>query len=366
MPRSVWSELVTKAVTEAGEPRSVNVQVGQQATTISKPFQSPTDWRDLWIYFLMVDRFNNPQSTPNHQPFDGEHDVFQGGKIVGIRQELDYLQNLGVGAIWLSPVVKNCQFENTTYHGYGFQDFLRIDPRWASDPEAARANPRLVEQELQGLIDEVHARGMYVIFDVVLNHVGNVFEYNGIGDTAPFRSDPYPIRWHDEHGNPSFSDFEQAPVNLQDDAAVWPKELQRNNLFRRKGKGGEAEGDFESLKELVTGFAENTAFGPSFAVRKTLIRAHEYLMAKFDLDGFRIDTLKFIEPAFARTFGNAMREFALSIGKRNFLTFGEVFDNEEKITRFIGRNAVEADEPIGVDAALDFPLFFKLPGWPRA
>jgi hypothetical protein len=145
---------------------------------------------------------------------------------------------------------------------------------------------------------------------------------------------------------------------------VWPKELQRNDLFRRKGKGGEAEGDFESLKELVTGFVENTPLGSSIAARKTLIRAYQYLIAKFDLDGFRIDTLKFIEPAFARIFGNAMREFALSIGKRNFLTFGEVFDSEEKITRFIGRNAVEADEPIG--AALDFPLFFKRPGWPRA
>jgi glycosidase len=96
-------------------------------------------------------------------------------------------------------------------------------------------------------------------------------------------------------------------------------------------------------------------------VRRALIRAYQYLIARFDVDGFRIDTLKFIEPDFARTFANAMREFALSIGKRNFFTFGEVFDDERKIAQFIGRAAGETEEPIGVDAALDFPLFFKLP-----
>lgn len=133
-------------------------------------------------------------------------------------------------------------------------------------------------------------------------------------------------------------------------------------MFRRKGKGGEGGGDFESLKELVTDFAEQTPFGPSQTVRKVLIRAYQYLIAKFDVDGFRIETLKFVEPDFARTFGNAMREFALEIGKKNFFTFGEVFDDECKIAQFIGRDAGATEEPIGVDATLDFPLFFRLPG----
>ena len=70
-------------------------------------------------------------------------------------------------------------------------------------------------------------------------------------------------------------------------------------------------------------------------------------------DGFRIDTLKFVERDFARIFGNAMREYALSIGKKNFFTFGEVFDNEERIAKFVGRNARDADDIVGVDAALD-------------
>ena len=64
-----------------------------------------------------------------------------------------------------------------------------------------------------------------------------------------------------------------------------------------------------------------------------------------------------MERDFARTFGNAMREYALSIGKKNFFTFGEVFDNEEKIAQFIGRDAGAVEDPIGVDAALDFRCF---------
>src|SRR5688572_5106788 len=253
MPTSVWSEEVRSTCALAVAARSIKVKVGRRSVTIRKPFPSPEDWRDQWIYFLMVDRFNRKSGVPpKHSPFDGQHGVFQGGNIEGVREQLPYLQELGVGAIWLSPVIKNCQYEEGTYHGYGFQDFLGIDPRFASDPVAARADVKLVEKELELLIDEAHARGIYVIFDIVLNHAGNVFDYDGFGSSAPFRPNPYPIRWRDQNGNPDFADFGQ-PGSLAADAAIWPKELQHNELFRRQGKGGEEGGDFESLKELETG-----------------------------------------------------------------------------------------------------------------
>ena len=80
-------------------------------------------------------------------------------------------------------------------------------------------------------------------------------------------------------------------------------------------------------------------------VRNILIRAYQYLIAKFDLDGYRIDTLMYIERDFARIFGNAMREFALSIGKTNFFTFGEVWmeENESLISQYHGRSTSDAD-----------------------
>ncbi len=363
MLKSIYSEEVDNILNQAKNQALNNdtktVQVGDEVKEIPSPFPSPTDWRDQWIYFIMVDRFNNPSSMPI-KPWNalGEEGlVFQGGTFEGIRQKLQYLKDLGVGAIWLTPGLKNCQYKRS-YHGYGIQDFLQIDPRFATNKEKP-------EEELQALIDEAHAHGIYVIFDIVLNHVGNVFSYfiegKNVESTEDYREPPqlpYDIKWHDKEGKPQWIN---APVDkdpdLHPDAAVSPRELCKNEFFRRRGTRGDTEqgGDFSDLRELVTDITE---------VRNILIRIHQYLIAKFDIDGFRIDTLRFIEPEFAKIFGNAMREFALSIGKKNFFTFGEIWDGQDtegKIPRFIGRNAAEPGDLLGVDAALDFPLFFQLP-----
>ena len=197
MPTSVMSPDVLAVFEQARSPQVRSVAVGRKRIKIPTPFPSPEDWRDQWIYFLMVDRFNNPQAPPRFAPFDAPQGVFQGGTFNGIRAQLDYLRQLGVGAIWLSPVLKNCQYNPFTYHGYGIQDYLRVEPRFASDPAAAKADPTLAEEELRALVDEAHARGIYVIFDIVLNHAGDVFEYvlrmaaeprRPTGGTPPTRS----------------------------------------------------------------------------------------------------------------------------------------------------------------------------------
>ena len=328
------------------------VRVDGRDVEIACPFPSPEDWRDCWIYFVLVDRFNNPDAPPRsawNQPFGG----FQGGTLEGVRRRLDYLQRLGVGAIWLSPVLQNCQAQDGSYHGYGIQHFLSVDPRFAAD----KSDP---DNELRRLVDEAHARGIYVIMDIVLNHAGDVFAYllddGSEASAAPWRDAGYPVRWRGADGRP-VPDWSDAPRDgdprLRPQAAVWPDELRFNAAFRRQGRGGESGGDFESLKEFVTALPQ---------VRCALIRCYQYAMAKWDVDGFRIDTLKYIEPDFALLFGNAMREFALEIGKRNFFTFGEVYDDEDKIAKFVGRRTSDAGDMIGVDAALDFPLFYRLPG----
>lgn len=152
--------------------------------------------------------------------------------------------------------------------------------------------------------------------------------------------------------------------NLPREAGVWPEDFQRSNYFRCRGTYERSPdptmGDFDRLKELV---AEYQIPGISiYPVRNHLIRAYQYLIAKFDLDGYRIDTLQYIESDFARVFGNAMREYALSIGKKNFFTFGEVWqdDQEDKIAEFVGRNTLKEEDLIGVDAAIDFPMRKRL------
>lgn len=361
MIKSIWDPDVQETFDQVKSHKTKVVKIGDKSVEIQTPFPSPEDWRDHWIYFLLVDRFNNPDASPANLPWDGEHGVFQGGNFNGIRQQLEYLKELGVGAIWLSPVLKNCQYNPFAYHGYGIQDFFQVEPRFAADPEAAKNNPALVEDELRALIDEAHAHGIYIIFDIVLNHAGDVFAYRDHGSEAPWNDEVYEINWRDEHGA-GRHDWAEPPEEPPADAAVWPQELLRNQMFRRKGKGGELGGDFYSLKELVTDFREfDPIRGYCYSVHDILVHSCQYLIAKYDVDGFRIDTLKYIEPYFARIFGGAIREFALSIGKKNFFTFGEVYDSEEKIARFIGRNAIQTGDVIGIDAALDFPLFYKLP-----
>ncbi|MGO9271090.1 MAG: alpha-amylase family glycosyl hydrolase [Terriglobia bacterium] len=325
-----------------------------------KAFASPADWRDQWIYFLMVDRFNNSQAPPRHLPFDEPYSGFQGGNLASIQDQLPYIKQLGAGAIWLSPVLKNVPLQPGTYHGYGIHDFLHVDPRFARDPNNA-------DNELRSLVDAAHNLGLYVVLDIVLNHTGDTFAYvcdagetncvNNQGAQADFRPSARPIQWRDPQGNAraDWPDIATIP-NPPTDALVWPSELHKNDYFRRQGMPGpndDTVGDFDSLKQFRTDLPDLQQF---------LTRCYQYVIARFDIDGYRIDTLRYLKNNLPLLFGNAIREYALSIGKKNFFTFGEVFvgDAEEEIAHFIGRTTTDNTDMVGVDAALDYPLFFDL------
>jgi glycosidase len=309
---------------------------------------SPADWRDQFIYFLLVDRFDNHAVTvPEYQPSEenpvrqagaGHH--FQGGNLKGIRRRLDYLQGLGCTAIWLSPILKNRQDLDDSYHGYGIQDFLEVDPRFGT------------LADLKALTAAAHERGMYVILDVVLNHTGDVWCY----------PDCHPYYFYQDQVFP-FGQWREADpqAGLQKDDAVWPKELQSPDAFKRQGEirnwydPVEArDGDFLSLKELDL---------PQPGVLDTLIKVYKYWIAEADLDGFRIDTVKHMEHSATAIFCNAIREYAQRIGKHNFFLFGEVVDDDRTIQKYIGRNSrmENTNERFpALDAALDFPLYFML------
>ncbi len=329
------------------------------------PFPSPEDWRDRWVYFLMLDRFNNPSAAPVHSPFDDpSFSGFQGGKFSGVQRQLSYIKQLGAGAIWLSPALKNFQFDRNTYHGYGIHNFIGAEPRFADNPAQA-------DNELRALVDAAHQQDLLVIFDIVLNHTGNAFAYqcdgsdqaciDSQGAQASFHASAQPIQWRDATGaaRADFPDVATIP-NPPLDAVVWPSELQQNKFFRRQGlpdgNGDDTIGDFSILKQMNTGDA---------GLQRFLIRAFQYVIARFDIDGFRIDTIRYLKGDLPRLFGNSIREFALSIGKKNFFTFGEVLDAnvEQDISRFIGRNTLtntDDNQLVGVDAALDYPLFNSL------
>jgi glycosidase len=309
---------------------------------------SPEDWRDEFFYFMLVDRFDNGgpeappyrpgQAAPNADP--AQRGRFQGGTLKGITRRLDYIRGLGCTAIWLSPILKNRVDRSDSYHGYGIQDFLEVDPRFGT------------LTDLQALTRAAHERGMYVILDIVLNHTGDVWAYPDDQPYFYFQGQTFPFgNWRE--ANPA--------AGLQDDDAVWPTELQSPDAFKREGQirnwfdPVEArDGDFLSLKELNL---------PRPEVLDTLIKIYKYWIAAADIDGYRLDTVKHMEDSATAIFCNAIREYAQRLGKYRFFMFGEIVADDATIQRYLGRNSRIAgtqERFPSLDAALDFPLYFTL------
>jgi glycosidase len=357
-----------------------DVAVNGKVVPVRYPFPSPSDWRDCWMYFLMIDRFANTQAPPN-SGWNQNYDYRQGGTFKGVTEQLNYLQDLGVKALWLSPILKNpLPNWQYNYHGYDTQDFLHIDERFGSDGTLATA-----EKELKELIAQAHGRGIYVVLDIVLNHAARVFDYFYQGRVvdefkdpnvmnAPLGQEP-PIQWMNGYGFPRADWWNKLPPGtpLSPDDAVYPRDLQEKTFFRCRGDllsyapglEGFVKGDFGQQRQLVVEYdatpanlADVRARYGTRPVLNILIRAYQYVIARFDFDGFRIDTAKHISPPMIETFGNAIREFAQTLGKRNFFTFGEIYDSEEIINKFVGRHS--RNPGFGIDAALDYPLFFAL------
>lgn len=313
-------------------------------------FPSPLDWRDHFIYFLLIDRFdNNAAGIPPYDPetiMEGrakdQGRIFQGGNLQGIIRRLDYIKELGATAVWISPLFKNRQEKKDTYHGYGIQNFLEVDPRFGT------------KDDLRELVHQAHSRDMYIILDIIINHTGDNWAYPG----------DYPYYyWKNAPGPFDFGFWREVDPaeGFQDNDAVWPRELQDKESYKRLGQirnwfdAQEAiDGDFLSLKELNITRAD---------VLDTLIRSYKYWIAFADIDGFRMDTVKHMEDTATALFCNAIREYTRRIGKHNFFLFGEVVGDDAVIQRYIGRNTRfpgTSERFPSLDACLDFPLYFIL------
>ena len=134
-------------------------------------YPSPDDWRDLPVYQLITDRFadGDPLNNVDWPDYTTDFDVRDmtrrhGGDFRGVIDQLDYIQGLGCRAIWISPVFQN-GYNN--YHQYAQRDFTLIDKRMGT------------LADLRALSDAVHARGMYLLIDVVVNHMANEFKFEG-------------------------------------------------------------------------------------------------------------------------------------------------------------------------------------------
>jgi glycosidase len=318
--------------------------------TANEFFPSPRDWRDVFIYFLLVDRFdNNGEGIPPYVParpapgrLPDRGKVFQGGNLRGIIRRLDYLKGLGVNALWLSPIFKNRMERDDSYHGYGIQNFLEVDPRFGT------------RDDLRELVWLAHAKGMYVILDIIINHTGDNWAYPGDNAYYYWKGAPGPFDFGFWRRPGSAQDF-------QEHDAIWPEEFRNAGWYKRRGQIRDwndhdeaVNGDFLSLKELDINRPE---------VLDALIRVYKYWISTADIDGFRVDTVKHMESSATAIFCNAVREYAKRIGKQNFFIFGEIVGDDTTIQDYIGRNSRIAgtnERFPSLDAALDFPLYSVL------
>lgn len=344
-------------------------------------YPSPTAWEDEVLYFLMLDRFSDGRehsyrgndgalapatptaTTPPFADADRDNAISSnadakrwreagarwcGGTLRGLTSKLGYLKRLGITTIWVSPIFKQASFQET-YHGYGIQNYLDVDPHFG------------VRQDLRDLVAAAHDLGIRVILDIIINHSGDVFAYDAdrYPTNAPGVFDPrwdgrpYAVKgFNDRHGQPTlpFGPLASNTPNSPSDDAIWPRDFQAAGVFTARGRISNwdyypeyLDGDFCDLKDVHLGSGAIDAYQPSAALL-ALCEVYKFWIAFADIDGFRVDTVKHMDPGAARYFASVIHEFAQTLGKDRFYLIGEITGGRDR--------ACDTLEETGLDAAL--------------
>jgi alpha-amylase len=315
------------------------------------------------FYFVMADRFENGDTAndlgglPNDPLVSGfdpkKKGFYNGGDLKGLRNRLDYIQDLGTTSIWLTPSFKNkaVQLEDgpsAGYHGYWITDFTQIDPHLGTN------------QDLATLVNDAHQRGMKVYFDIITNHTADVIGYQEGARKAYTSKDVAPYttaagqRFDDRDyaGKDSFpaldtaTSFPYTPVlDPAEQNLKVPAWLNDPTLYHNRGDttftGEDSQyGDFFGLDDL---FTENPR------VVNGMIDVYQKWISDFGIDGFRIDTMKHVNDEFWQVFGPRVLKYAHDHGKREFFMFGEVFDTTKSYTSHF----TTTDK---MQSVLDFPF----------
>ena len=230
--------------------------------TVKAKDSNEFDWDEAVIYFAVTDRFfdgdsnnNDAYGTGTYAPDEGS--MYHGGDFAGLESKLDYLQELGVNTVWITPIVENIEDtlncdgydgqHNSGYHGYWASDFTQLNKHLGT-PE-----------ELQELVNALHARGMKLMVDVVLNHAGYGTE--------------------DIFNNTYIQDKKM----LRDSSTTVKNDDKKDSL--------------STLPDFVTEDAQ---------VRDLLIAWQTSWVSNYDIDYFRVDTVKHVDDTTWKAFKNAL------------------------------------------------------------
>ena len=225
------------------------------------------DWDEAVIYFAVTDRFFDGDAENNDAYGVGDYNIgekggssYHGGDFAGLNQKLDYLKDLGVNTIWITPIVENItedQHDNKTdtatygYHGYWASDFTKLNKHLGT------------EQQFKALLDAAHSKGMKIMVDVVLNHAGYGTE---------------------KYFNSILTDADGNSISMIRDS---------NNTISGDDK-------YDSLSDLPDFVTENKA------VTDQLVTWQTEWMSKYSIDYYRVDTVKHVETTTWEAFKNSL------------------------------------------------------------
>ena len=289
------------------------------------------------LYMLMPDRFaqgvGHPQQVKGMRSYKEDRSqpsLRHGGDLNGIREHLDYFCDLGVTALWLTPVLENDSPDNaegySTYHGYATTDYYRVDPRFGTNEDYRR------------LCDEAHARGLKVVMDMIFNHCG--FEHPWVADqpSKDWFNLPEWLEQSSGSSNPEGTDFQQTSYKLTPVLDPYASDVDKRETV---------EGWF------VPTMPDLNQHNPH--VMRYLIQNSKWWIETVGIDGIRMDTYPY---AYAESMAQWMKE--IDEEYPNFNTVGETWVTEPAYTAAWQKDSKLSATNSYLKTVMDFSFFDKL------
>ena len=288
--------------------------------------QTPFVWENASVYFMLTDRFNNGD-TSNDINFERTEEAaklrgFKGGDLKGVIAKIKegYFNDLGVNAIWMTPIVEQIHGavdEGTGlsfgFHGYWTSDWTALDPNFGT------------KEDLKKLVEIAHKNGIRIVLDAVINHTGPVTENDPV----------FPESWIRTEPQCTYQDYESTVTctlvkNLPD---IRTGSLENVKLPMHLVEKWKAEGRYEQEIKELDAFFTKTGYprAPKYYIMKWL---SDYI-TEFGIDGYRADTVKHTEEDVWQDFKSvcdvAFAEFKANnpdkvLDDNNFYLVGEIYN----------------------------------------
>lgn len=294
-------------------------------TSVQNTPKQDFNWNGANLYFAITDRFNNgnPNNDVNFNRTEKAATLrgFEGGDIRGVIQKIDegYFKNLGINAIWLTPIVEQIHGitdEGTgktyAYHGYWTKDWTALDPNFGT------------EEDLKELVEKAHKQGIRIVLDAVINHTGPV----------TYADSEFPNKWVRTSPQCTYTNFETTTActlvkNLPDVLTESNEDVGLPRILEEKWR---KEGRYEKEISELNVFFVKTGYprAPKYYIMKWL---SDYVK-KYGIDGYRVDTVKHtnedVWKDFKQVCDQAFAEFKLENPKKvidnsPFFTVAEVY-----------------------------------------